>query len=71
MNPPPPCCHRSYDEHVAEVALLATLLVEHDLLGAMIEHLGSVGRQISGLVDAHSNTAVALSAWKRAGGVTG
>ncbi len=65
-----PCCHESPAAHVAELALLATLLIEHDLLGTLLERVGAgatpdtLAGPLDALVDVHGAAAAAVNAWK-------
>jgi hypothetical protein len=67
VTDPLACCHDSHELHLTEAALLATLLVEHDLLTAMVDHPAIAGLGILDLLDAHRDAAAALVAWKTAG----
>jgi hypothetical protein len=62
------CCHETVAVHVAEVALLATLIVEHNALGALLDRItrsGAARRNLlDAAMDAHGNATAALKTWK-------
>jgi hypothetical protein len=70
IDDPEPCCHVSPAAHLAELALLATLLIEHDLLGTLLDRVSAGGNAemmagpLSALVDIHGAAVAALHAWK-------
>lgn len=65
-----PCCHASPAAHLAELALLATLLIEHDLLGTLLDRVSAGGPAdllagpLEALVDVHGAAVAAVKAWK-------
>ena len=67
MNDQSCCCHRSFELHVTEVALLAVLLVQHNLLDLIITNPDTAAWRMAGLIDAHNAAAGAVKAWKSAG----
>jgi hypothetical protein len=65
-----PCCHTSTGAHMAELAVLATLLIEHGLLGTLLDRIsaGGIADTMAGpldaLVDTYGAATAAVNAWK-------
>ena len=65
-----PCCHPSPAAHFAEQAALATLLVEHDLVGTLLDRINAGGAAgalvgpLGALLDAFDAATAAVRAWK-------
>ena len=65
-----PCCHTSTAAHMAELAVLATLLIEHGLLGTLLDRISAGGTAdamagpLDALVDTYGAATAAVNAWK-------
>jgi hypothetical protein len=65
-----PCCHASPAAHFAEQPALATLLVEHDLVGTLLDRISAGGAAdgligpLGALIDAFDAATAAIRAWK-------